>query len=561
MKKGKINKLNNRGSTLILTLIVFMVILILGTTMITSMLYSQNENNMQINKQKAYYAAQSAADAVKGYFLNPTSTFVNVENITSPYELIGTTGTYTLKEQGIDEETKVVINIKREGTFISDQKEYIVIEAIGNCQGEQSIVKVRLLEEKQMGSDLYSDQVVFGSGYFKLNHSASMPLKVKGNVFIDDISGSDGVNISGIDLTEPNEEGQNTLYVNGINSPVTIQNSKLQDVYVQFTKKGLHMNNNEAENIYVKYTDEENTPWVGISFDENNIRGEAQLYMGSAVPNVVGNKIGQRLILGLDMEELPSWKITGNEVDEIYIKGAKKLGAVQGLASKPIEVLYTDALVYENLPYYYISKIVERDLSELNAYEQKVPAVINNLEKTSEVLREKPSWDKTALSSSFIKLEQGQGPYAQDPANNQYEEYYDPIRKIRLVFAEQIGWHTVQKGGATNEAKWLTYYISNEAAYEEDQVFFIAEQADGITFNCNTNDRLGPFYLYAPRALCKFATDFEYFEGSIIAERIIIEPSVQAEFAFKVPEETEGIGVPGGTSGQSYKYSFVEYLD
>lgn len=561
MKKSEINNLGKKGSTLILTLIVFMVILVLGTTMITSMLYSQSENNMQINKQKAYYAAQSAADAMKSYFLNPTADFVTAEHITSPYELIGTTGTYSLKEQGIDEETTVVINIKREEKNIGDQKAYILIEATGNCEGEQITVKARLLEEKQSSMDLYGDQVVFGSSYFKANHSSAMPLKIKGNILIDDLIASDGVNLSGLDMSQSNEEGSNTLYINGMNSPVTVQNSKLQDVYVQFSTNGLHMTGNEAENIYVKCADEGNTPWVGTSFNNNNIKGEAQLYIRNIVPNIVGNKIGQKLILSLDTEELPSWRVSGNEVDELYIKGAKKLGAIQGVASKPIGVLYTDASEYENLPYYYINQIVERDLSELNAYEQKVPTAISKLQQTTEVLRNKPSWNKAALSSSFIKLEQGEGPYAQDPANDQYEEYYDPIRKIRLVFAEQTGWHTIKKGSTTNEAGWLTYYLSNEPAYQEDQVFFIAENAYGVAFNCNIDDRLESFYLYAPRAQCKFANDFEYFGGSIIAERIIIEPNVQAEFVFKEPEGAEDIGAPGGSSDQSYKYSFVEYLD
>ena len=86
--------------------------------MATGMLYSQNENVMQMNKQKAYYAAQSAVDAVRSYFLNPNSSFISADYITSPRELVGTTGTYTLKEQGIEEETEVVIEIKREGTYI-----------------------------------------------------------------------------------------------------------------------------------------------------------------------------------------------------------------------------------------------------------------------------------------------------------------------------------------------------------------------------------------------------------------------------------------------------------
>lgn len=562
MKKSRTILLENKGSMLLLTLIVFMVILILGTTMITSMLYSQGENKMQINKQKAYYAAQSAADAVKNYFLNPSSSSIRTESIDKPYDLIGTTGTYTLKEQGIDEETTVTLSITREGKISEkDTKEYILIEAVGSCQGEQSKVKVRLVEEKQDGeANLFGSKVVFASSSLQLQNT-----KITGNIYVDDLNQNWSTHIHNIDMSNPNEDGENTLYMN-ITSTLTLSESKFKDAYIQFAKQGSTIMGNEAENIYIKYIGEESNEWEKVNFQKNNIKEEAQLYFGNIVPNAYANKIGRRLIFGFDREALLGWTISDNEVDELYIKGLKRLGGdsggVTGSSSKPTKVLYTDASVSGNLNH--INEIVERDLSELNAYEQKITNTINNLQETKEVLEKKPNWDKPDSSSDFIKLESEVGPYAKDPANSDYEEYYDPIRKIRLVFTESDGWHTLKKGEDVNQKGWLTYYISSDPAYKDDQLFFIAKDAQGINFNLNTSDRVDSFYLYAPNAACSFISNFEYFGGSIIAKHITKTYAGPAEIVFKQPEDIDGVGVPGSSSSSndiSYTYSFESYVD
>ena len=562
MKKNKTNLLENRGSMLILTLIVFMVILILGMTMITSMLYSQGENNMQINRQKAYYAAQSAADAVKSYFLNPSST-------DKPYDLIETTGratgTYTLKDQGIDEETTVDLKITRGGKVPGEEnKYYILIEAVGNCQGEKSKVTVKLIEEeKKGGTGLYSSKVVFGSSIFKLNASEGSPLKVIGNIFIDDADlGSDGINISGIDLSLPNEDGEDsTLYIYSEKTPITLSNNKLKDVFIQFAKS-IHVTNNEMNNFYARTLTEGNSG--GMSFNSNKIEEEAQLFIGTIYPNIVSNKIGERLMVGVTREELPGWTITSNEVDEVYIKGAKKIGAITGTSNKPINVLYTDAITYENRSDYHINQIVERNLSELDDYEQKIASVMDGLEQTSKVIKDKTTWDKSALSSSFIKLEPGEGSNNQDPINSDFEEYYDPNRKIRLVFSDSNAWHTIKKKKGNETKGWYTYYVSNKSEHEEDQIFFIAENAQGVKFETDSEDKFEAFYLYAPNAQCEFSNNFQYFKGSIIVRYIGINASVQATFIFKEPENIEGIGVPGDSDSSgdtSYTYYFKEYVD
>lgn len=562
---------NKQGSMLMLTLIVFMVILILGMTMITSMLYSQGENNMQINEQKAYYAAQSAVEAVKSYFLNPTSEFINTTSMTSPHDLIGTTGTYSLKTQGIDEDTNVSIKITNEGPVPNESsKNYILIEATGTCQGEQSTVKARMIEEIKQGDDLgiYGSNVVFGSLIFKAS-DRSEPLKIIGNMFVDDVGvGSDGINLSYLDFSEVNEEGENnTLYINSENSNITINNSNIKDIFIQYNSS-FHINDNQIENIYMKSLTETNAN--GMSFRKNQIQNEAQLFISRMYPNIGENRIGERMIIGVTSNEVPSWGISSNEVDEIYIKGAQKIGAITGISSdRPIKVLYTDATQYENQSYYYLNQIVEKDLSFIDAYEEKIASVIQGMAETSNLLKNKPTWTRPDESSSFIKIEQGEGLYPQDPANSQFEEYYDPDRKIRLVFSDYYGFNVIKKRKDPNETGWYTYFISDDPRYAEDQIFFIAENSQGVNFHTSSEDKFEALYLYAPNAQCSFDNDFEYFKGSIIARNIIINSQVKATFIFKEIEDGSGIGIPGSSgesvestgSGKTYNYYFEEYVD
>lgn len=577
MKRNIAHIQNKQGSMLMFTLIVFMVILILGTTMVTSMLYSQGENNMQINQQKAYYAAQSAVDAIKSYFLNPTSDFISTDSIASPHDLIGTTGTYTLKAQGIDEDTTVSIKLTNEGPVPNEgSKNYILIEATGNCQGESSTVKARMIEEVQEGGNLgiYGSNVVFGSLIFKAS-GRSEPLKIIGNMFVDDVGvGSDGINLSYLDFSERNEEGENnTLYINSENSNITIDNSKIEDIFIQYNSS-FHINNNQIKNIYMRSLTETNGN--GMSFRNNQVEKEAQLFISRMHPNIGNNIIGEKMIIGVTKEEVPSWAIASNEVNEVYIKGAKKLGAITGKSSdKPIKVLYTDATEYENQSYYYLNQIIEKDLSFINAYEERIAHVVQAMEETSNLLKNKPTWTRPDESSSFIKIEPGEGPYAQDPANSQFEEYYDPNRKIRLVFSNYNGYNVIKNKKDPNERGWYTYFISDDPVYAEDEIFFVAENSQGVNFHTSSEDKFDGLYLYAPNAQCSFSNDFEYFKGSIIARNIIINPQVKATFIFKEIEDGSGVGIPGSSgdnggstgsignsgSGKTYTYYFEEYID
>lgn len=547
---------NKQGSMLMLTLIVFMVILILGMTMITSMLYSQGENTMQINKQKAYYAAQSAVEAVKSYFLNPGS-----DPSITPHDLIGATGTYNLQEQGIDEDTTVNLSISRE----EGNEKYILIEAKGTCQGEESTVIARMIEEinQEGGGGLYSSKVVLGSNSIAAADS-DKKVKVIGNILVDDImTNGRGIYMGGFDFTQPTEEGEDsTLFIRSEKS-VVLQDNKLKDVFVQFYNNININNNKEMDSVYVQKLGEN---YGNMNFHNNTIKEEAQLFIGNTPPSILDNEIGQRLIVSATT--VPAWSMQRNKVDEVYIKGAKHIGAMTGTSDRHIKVLYTDAITYETQSYYYVDQIVQKDLSFILDYEQKMMNVMEGIEETSKVLKEKPSWARPEALNGFIEL--GESDNAKDSRNWKFKEYYDPYRKIRLVFPDEtIGYdrsknYYIRKGENSNDIGENDYFISNDLDYEDDQIFFIAEEAAVVNFKkVNSEDKFEALYIYAPNAQCEIPNNFQYLKGSIIAEYIIIDAS-QTTFIFREPENIEGIGVPGSTSSSSttsYKYYFDEYID
>ena len=562
MKKIAPHIRNKQGGMLMLTLIVFMVILILGMTMITSMLYSQGENTMQINEQKAYYAAQSAVEAVKSYFLSSES-----NTSTTPHDLIGATGTYSLKDQGIDEDTTVELSISRD----KENEQYILITAKGTCQGEESTVTARMIEEVKEGGSggLYGSQAVLASTGFTRNYKKDCDLNIIGNIFIDDANMWTGINIHSVDFTKTDERGQGgNLFIHSEQSSARIQNNKLKNIFYQSKSNGqIDINSNEQiDNIYFQ---ELPGSTGSVNFHSNTVREEAQFLMNSICPSILDSKIGRRLILSVPI--VPKNALQNNEVDEIYIQGAKNIPQIGSDTKKyTIRELHTDAITYDSQPY--VAQIIQEDLSSfiLNC-EQQIMNVMKGLEQMSEVLKNKPQWTRPDAESSFIKIEPGEGAYAQASINKKFEEYYDPNRKIRLIFTNYQGYSVITKKSPSpnihpdyNEA---TYFISDDPRYAEDQIFFIAEKAAGVNFDTSSEDRFESLYVYAPNAQCQFNDSFQYLKGSIIAKNIIIDPPIQGTLIFKEPENIEGIGVPGGTdstgasSNTSYTYHFEEYIE
>ena len=556
MKKNVTYIRNKKGSMLMLTLIVFMVILILGMTMITSMLYSQGENNMQINKQKAYYAAQSAADAVKYYFLNPNSPDIK------PYDLIGTTGTYSLKDQGIDEETTVDLSITRD----KDNKEYILIEAVGTCQGESSTVTVRMLEEIKQGASggIFGNETVFVSNGLEIPKEAGTI--VKGNIYLDTQNSDYNAIINNLTMLKTKEH-DSTLYIKNDNANMKLTDSTLADVYIE-TQASMQIGNgntNSADNIYLRYTGDSNQSGT-IQFNNNTIKGEAQIYAGALkvqMDNTIS--VGRRFIMSFNN----TGTLVGGyniETPKFYIKGVGPYSIKGSISGENYRDLNTEVLSDE--------KFIPKDLSFLDIEEQKISTVISRLSEIGEVLETKLSWDKEVIEQNYPKASGEQ----KDSSNLWFDEYYDASTNTRWVFPSYNPYYTPStytiKNGTSNNAATDIYYISDK--YKNDTIFFINNNGDNngqynINMYLDSNQRLENFYVYAPYFSFNFKSEFEYFSGSIIAKSIKIEPKGPKEIEFKAPDESIDItGAPsldgdsnniGSSSGTTYTYKFESYVD
>lgn len=550
---------NKQGSMLMLTLIVFMVILILGMTMITSMLYSQGENNMQINEQKAYYAAQSAVDAVKSYFLNPTSEFISTTSITSPHDLIGTTGTYTLKAQGIDEDTTVSIRLTNEGPVPNESsKNYILIEATGNCQGESSTVRARIIEEMKQGASggLYSSQVVFGSSSLQINSGST----IKGNLYLGD-TGTGGYigTVNNLNMVRT-EETESTVYIKSKNT-FQFTDNNLVDVYIELDDPQGYMviNQNTAENMYIRNKGSSN---VGFQFQSNKVKGEAQLYLGGiSLNNMYNNTINWRLVLGFNKGQIVGW--LGSDTPELYIKGLQKYDESSGGIFGNIQNKYID----EKTEIKSNSGLISKDLSYFDSEEERISTVISGLEEVEHVLKNNPSWNKDIVIQNAILIDEEVKPGipVKNPANSNFEEYYDPTQNVRWVFSKNSGYEEIVGPGSTGSGDSNPkYYLDNN----DETVFFISE-ATGLNMYVGQGQSIDNFYIYAPNTYFSFQSDFQYFGGSIIAKSIQAYKGPK-EIEFKSPEGIQNTGEPsmggestsvGGSSGISYTYYFEEYVD
>lgn len=572
---------SKRGSMLMLTLIVFMVTLILGMTMITSMLYSQGENTMQINEQKAYYAALSAVEGVKAYFLNPKLD----PSVTSPRDLIGGKYTYNLnKDQGIDEDTTVSIEIRNGGDVSNESSEnYIVIEATGICGGEKSTIIARMIEEEQKGDSggLYDSEVVLGTS----NLQSYRDMTVIGNIFIN---GEYSATINNLQMEESDDQ-KSTLYIKNKDS-LQLANSKLKDIYIE-TESGVTIRDNEANNIYIRCVGEKTNQ--EIQFLNNVVRGDAQLYLNHFLPNVNGNSVANKFVFGFNRDTLGRRWISNKETGLFYIKGVGELsgeGSVSVASGGSVGKIYIDSNIkvmngsgFKINPEDTGLEYESRDLSGFASEEQHISNTILNLSAVEEVLKTKPAWNKEAIVNRYNEmLVEGDGVFKKDPANKYFDEYYDPNTKTRWVFPGYTPYgapytYTVKNGSNNNgDGTYDTYYISNDPMHKDDTIFFINNNGNDnewrtILINMDNNYSLENFHLYAPYFNVSFTSEFEYFSGSIISKSIYFSNGGPKKTEFKAPnKEIQITGAPslngdsnssGNSNQTTYTYTFDSYVD
>lgn len=572
MKRVASHISSKRGSMLMFTLIVFMVILTLGMTMITSMLYSQGENNMQMSKQKAYYAALSAVNSIKAYFLNPRLD----TTISSPHELVGGKYTYNLKDQGIDEDVTVTVEIIDSGTTPTDSsKKYIDIKATANCNDEISVLTARLTEQEQRGASggLFGDKVILGCGV--LHKNQMQPLIVDGNIFINDEIDNlnQGQVLHGVHFLNTDEGTPNNLYIKSMKNSISMNSNIANNVYIQ-SSKDINLDKNELNNLFIQSIGA--SEWARANFSGNKISQQMQLFADNRFPTLYDNEIGARVIVDVTRDNLTSGTMTNTMASNVYITGAKQINAnyLTGNSNKPVETLYTNAKISgEIYPWYNvknIKEVSEAELAVIDAEEQKIGNVISGMEAINQILLEKPEWPRPEGNSKFVKIEKGFGNYPQDKPGSFYEEYYNAEDKIRLVFSDIKHYFKIKTEGYYYNNETDTYIIPNE--YADDQIFFILQNAISVDFYTFSHDKFDALYVYSPTATCQFFNDFKYFNGSIIANQINIEGKGES-ITFRAPENVDGMEIPGGTEsaggtgstgslgGTTYTYDFEEYIE
>lgn len=560
---------NKRGSMLMFTLIVFMVILILGMTMITSMLYSQGENNMQINKQKAYYAAFSAVEAVKAYFLDPkldTST-------SSLRQLVGGSYYYELADLGIQEDTSVTVEIIDSGKHPTEPlKKYIDIKATAECNGEQSIVTARMIEQEIPGSSggLFGEKVALGCGI--LHRNPYTPLLVEGNIFISDeyvdISGQSALHA--IHFAKPTEgQDTNNLYLKATKSSVSMNSNVLNDAYIQVAE-GINMDKNEGNNLYIQTLKGEG--WVTTNLTNNNITNYMRLFAGKRYSTLSNNVVGGNFILDVNIDNLGyNGNIMKISTNAAYISGVKEMNAgyITAPSTKPLDVLYTNARINGSIDASHhikdIQGISESELAYIDSEEQKVGNKISNMEIISKIFQDKTYWPAPEGNPDFKKSEKGFGDYPQNQTNSLLTEYVNEDDEILLVFSDVAHYFEIKtKNVSYNKYQDNAYVIPPE--YEDYQIFIILQNAIGVDFHTISNDGFDALYVYSPTATCQFAQSFSYIKGSIIAKQININ-GVGESITFRVPENIDGLEIPGGegstggSSGTTYTYHFEEYIE
>lgn len=512
---------NKRGSVLIFVLIVFAVSSVLAIGVFTRLIYSQNENRMQIGEQQAYYAAKSAVDATISYFIDQSTTSTSIDN---PTTLVGKRGKGTLVNPETGVESQYEVEITREGTQIK-------IIGRGYYLNETKEVVAYLDEKKSVGG-LFNNDTVLAAGDIKISYT-----NLEGAMYLENTASYASFNIDKIRTKDP-------IYIRANQSNITLQNSELEDVYIEIKNGGIDFDNNKpVNNFYLLLKEGQNFSKV----NENQILGTALIYSPYNIdPSIFGNVISHRMLLYLNSRYIS--QINSNTIKNLYIRGVHKLIRVfNGKVTDPIQNLYTDAVEIEYAGVdHTLEDNPEKPLPETIAKEMEMlpHQITNTLDGFSDL--------KQYLSGIYTWEE----PTDREPILETYvfKEYDFPELNARVVFVKEGQWIAIRKGMDKPEGN--NYYVDSSNGR---RTFIVGSQYGGIQFYFNAYDEVEDVYVYSPYEMCKFeGTMPKRFEGSMLARQIIGTGSIDAysQFVYKPAGNIGDLGAPSvGSIGSEYTYT------
>lgn len=529
---------NKKGSTLMLAILVLTVISILGLGMLTLSMYSQNETNLEIDEQKAYYAAKSAVDATVKYIEAVDGNLVQADIGTGQYK-----------------DSTFKVEIQKSG----DNE--IVVIGTGTHNGKSKVVKAQL--KREPGKNIFNQNVVFGAKDLQITNIKMLPtLNDQGEILEDYgqiyIQGSNSY-INKLETTMP-------IYIQSDNFTGTIGNSILEDLYIELKGGGITINNNPSiKNVYINLKDRASN----ITFNNNTIKDTAYINAGQANMSISGNTLqDSSMLLKVNRAEL--WGLQANFIKNLYIQGAQKINTFYGESeSRPIENVYTDAKEIFDYRWCRINNIMQIKTEEM-------PPEINTLEtQTTQAIGK-----FSALHTIFNESENNKWPTpgigSIEPiitSNTCYTEYYypnsDPDQEVRLVMLTgAYDLHVKLEEPSIENTRDEMYYMPRDHRGSRDNkgtVIFVENNNRSILFEVEQEDKLESVYVYAPMSMVSFS-NYKLpasFKGSIIAKWLLAngtETAAPSIFQFQpLPDLSEtGINIPSIGGGNYYFQKYIE---
>lgn len=596
---------NQKGSTLIMILMVFSVVSILGVVTLSRALYSQNESLQEVEGQKAYYLAKSALDAAISYIENFDSTtqsshimssLSSQQKVKSKETKVLDRGSYYIQiEKKSDDNQEIIVT--GYGTYgNSTRKISAVLEVVKQGGGGNSNIAFAAesiqIRNAIVEGDVYSankDQLIIDNS------------KIKGTLYADEGYNSQDAQITNSEIKE--------LFMENANSVDIKDRSKIDDI--KLVAKGyIHIYNNceigklEAQttgNIEITNgtkVDRTKAQATGNITVNGTEMGDLQVEVGQSMQitgqskiNTVQAQVKQNVIIENNeviksvafTSDTPSMvKIANNHLE--YIRAYMKQQCEFYFQGNTYSDQQNHTLIRLNQPYLEgwridanqkMDQLVIKGITELGSMNLSENRTIQTLytdairvanEGSPYILalhKEIPLDLENELenqldmdinididSSQFEEVKKILEDKTGWKVPNEWEKIEYPYQPFTEYVNGEEGIHLIYttlganitiKRGDQTPNNW-TYYLPYS---NEDTFIFIG---GNTLFNFNSTDEVKNVHIYAPNSYCHMQTLPALFMGNIIAQSIIIgqqsdgNPPTAVFKALEVGSDSEGEG-------------------
>lgn len=571
---------NQKGSTLIMVLLVFSVISIMGVTLLARASYSINESKMEVDEQKAYYLAKSALNAAVNYFENNgeiakdyiDKTSNKIENYDNQNNYLGQSYV-DIKKISNSDSGKEQIKITAYGTYKDTQKSASAILEITSSNSifnDNIIFGTQLLDMQQAPFIIEGDVVVYND--ISINTIQNVEITGK----LSSLNRAESLNIKNckineveIEISDASKEWPTSstieestidiLKIKREKGDIIIQQNWLGEVEVRGAKTFNINSNKKLQKLFVK----SNLADSNINVNDNNGLEKAEIFSENS--NLIAfqrntngvNKINE-VWLGLNQEEYPSWRFTENAgPEELYIGKIKTLGDIN--SSSIIGTIYTNASnCLINGIKHDINQLVGNNRAERKGLLteemiQKIETQISNSissntsNEVDYLFNDRMEWHLTTDYKEELQVEGTETFYE---SNRCFTEYIDKSTKTRLVFLQKDEWLELRVG--TGKSKYSMYYIDPS---NTDTIIFIDHEESttgGVMAYFNFTDEIENIYFYMPNSSYDNYSSPKSFKGAIIAKKINMArtQSYNHNYEFKPLGSRNDLGI---STGKAFK--------